>query len=231
MTVSGIYAIVNIVTGRRYVGSSVDVEARFKQHRRDLSSGKHHNSPLQLAWRKYGASGFRFETIECVEPQRLVEREQYHLDCTQPNVYNVAIVVAAPMLGRTHETSIKTRLKIGAANRGKARSPELREALRRQNLGKRHSVATRMKMSAAHSGKPSPKSPAHMELLRQHNIGRPLSATQRAKIGAAHRGRKQSADWIAKRAAAWIGRGHSEEARRKMRAARLAYLARTREVA
>jgi len=61
----GIYAIVNNVIGRIYlghVGSTFD--RRWSHHRDSLNRGKHHNKELQRDWTQLGASAFEFVVIE-----------------------------------------------------------------------------------------------------------------------------------------------------------------------
>lgn len=77
---SGVYIIVNLVTGMVYVGSSIHLDARMKQHRCDLLAGRHCNVHLQRSWNKYGSAAFLFWVIEFVSPERVIEREQYYID-------------------------------------------------------------------------------------------------------------------------------------------------------
>lgn len=51
---SGVYQIYNTVNGKRYIGSSIHIEQRFKEHLRNLRANKHVNAHLQSAWNKYG---------------------------------------------------------------------------------------------------------------------------------------------------------------------------------
>lgn len=44
----GIYAIINVQTGRRYIGSSINVRKRLLGHRRALQRGIHINEHLPL---------------------------------------------------------------------------------------------------------------------------------------------------------------------------------------
>lgn len=37
---SGIYQIYNPITNKRYIGSSIHIEQRFKEHIRNLKSGR-----------------------------------------------------------------------------------------------------------------------------------------------------------------------------------------------
>lgn len=89
--VSGVYAIVHD-DGRRYIGSSVNVLHRVKEHRWKLSKGEHCNDKLQKAWAKYGAEAFRFLFVEQSDEQ--VAREQHHIDtlraCDREIGFNLA---------------------------------------------------------------------------------------------------------------------------------------------
>lgn len=78
---SGIYRIFCVDSEKSYVGSAVNIEARWRLHRHDLRQKKHHSTHLQRAWDKYGEKAFSFEIIEEVtELESLVQREQFHLD-------------------------------------------------------------------------------------------------------------------------------------------------------
>lgn len=50
---AGVYQIYNEETGKRYIGSSIDVERRLKEHKRNLKAHRHSNQHLQNAWNKY----------------------------------------------------------------------------------------------------------------------------------------------------------------------------------
>lgn len=64
MSRAGVYTITNKVTGKVYVGSSGDIDARWKSHRASLRSNRHCNSGLQHDWCKYGEESFVFEVVE-----------------------------------------------------------------------------------------------------------------------------------------------------------------------
>ena len=55
---SGIYLIVNLVNGKRYIGSSVDIYNRLHDHLSNLKHNRAHNAHLQAAWNKYGDKAF-----------------------------------------------------------------------------------------------------------------------------------------------------------------------------
>lgn len=83
MKLCGIYQIQNKVNNKIYIGSSIDIEQRWKTHRSELKSKHHHNSNLQNAWHEYGEENFVFEIIEIVEDKNnLIDREQHYMDLT-----------------------------------------------------------------------------------------------------------------------------------------------------
>lgn len=60
MSIIGIYCIVNKVNYKKYVGSSINVKNKFRQHKHTLNNNKHCNKHLQLAWNKCKATNFEF---------------------------------------------------------------------------------------------------------------------------------------------------------------------------
>lgn len=91
--VSGIYEIENIINGKKYIGSSKNINERWMHHRKNLKHNKHENSYLQRAYNKYGVQSFQFKIIEKVALNKLLEREQFWLDKYQTykrkNGYNI----------------------------------------------------------------------------------------------------------------------------------------------
>ena len=91
---SGIYVIRNTATGKRYVGASLNVEARWQMHTRDLNENKHTNKRLGQDWRLYGADAFEFTLIEEIpdgDKAHIAERENYHIERLRPSgIYNNA---------------------------------------------------------------------------------------------------------------------------------------------
>lgn len=94
---AGIYQICCLPTGKVYIGSAVNLRARWEQHRRTLRQGIHRNSYLQQAWNRYGEEEFTFTILELVAPADLLAAEQGWLDRTKStdrtigfNIYDVA---------------------------------------------------------------------------------------------------------------------------------------------
>lgn len=79
---SGIYCIENKKNNKRYIGSSVDIEDRFRHHKSSLRHNRHSNKHLQASWEKYGEDSFEFFIIES-EISDLYEleiREDFHIE-------------------------------------------------------------------------------------------------------------------------------------------------------
>lgn len=84
MAVSGVYQILCKSNGHRYVGSSVDIEGRQKEHVRTLKRGKHRNKALQYAWETWGETDFVMSTlIECSE-EDLTRQENLCIEKLKP---------------------------------------------------------------------------------------------------------------------------------------------------
>lgn len=85
--VSGVYRIRNLVNGHCYIGSAVNVRARWAAHRHALT--KHRKAPpkLQRAWDKYGAGAFSFEVVLECQKDALLVNEQAVIDAETPR-YN-----------------------------------------------------------------------------------------------------------------------------------------------
>lgn len=63
---SGIYAIVNSLDNKKYIGSTGTLRKRFRQHYAALVKGTHANCHLQRAVNKYGIDKFYFEEYPSV---------------------------------------------------------------------------------------------------------------------------------------------------------------------
>ena len=76
----GIYRITDLTTGKSYIGQSVDIKERFRQHIKSaLTYGKVTNK-LYSAMQKSGVHNFVFEVLEEVTRDKLNERETYWIE-------------------------------------------------------------------------------------------------------------------------------------------------------
>lgn len=73
---SGIYIIKNTYDGKVYIGQSVDVKRRIRDHKRLLKFGIHKNTYLQNAFNLY-KEHMDFRIIEMCEIRELDDREQH----------------------------------------------------------------------------------------------------------------------------------------------------------
>ena len=77
---TGIYKITNLDNGKMYVGQAVDINRRWKDHKRLLNKNQHGNSHLQSSWNKHGENKFDFSIIELCNENELDEKEIYWID-------------------------------------------------------------------------------------------------------------------------------------------------------
>jgi len=117
---SGVYQILNLINGKRYIGSTINFNNRLKEHRCSLLGNYHKNKHLQNAYNKYGIENFETTIIEYCEKEQLESREQYWMDFYGfENIYN--------------------NRPLAFTNRGRKMSPE--HALAKRLL--RHTEATK----------------------------------------------------------------------------------------
>lgn len=78
----GIYKIQNKVNNKIYIGQSICIEKRWKEHQNNAFNINTHtyNYPLYRAIRKYGLENFQFTVIEETSIENLTEEEQYWID-------------------------------------------------------------------------------------------------------------------------------------------------------
>ena len=81
---SGIYKILNTIDERIYVGSSKNMEKRFKVHKCELNTKKHKNPHLLNFINKYGIDKLSFEVLEYCEKDKLEEKENYYFTLLSP---------------------------------------------------------------------------------------------------------------------------------------------------
>lgn len=101
---SGIYAIRNSNNGKLYVGSSVNLNARRKQHFSDLRCRRHSNQHLQRAFNRYGEEAFFWEVLQELPASELLSAEKSWFEstncCSPDSGYNMVIHPEAPTRGR-----------------------------------------------------------------------------------------------------------------------------------
>lgn len=123
LNISGIYAIVNTVNGKQYIGRAGCLRRRYTRHLNDFKLKKHRNQHLQRSYENYGSEAFQFKVLEYLPKSELVEREQYYLDQIKENrelYYNISLLSSGPGNCLTEES----RKKISATLLGHKHSKE-----------------------------------------------------------------------------------------------------------
>lgn len=92
----GIYKITNIINNKVYIGQSINIEKRVKEHFYKVQCSKDisFNSILHQAIRKYGAENFTWEVlIECSieDIDKLEQKYIQEYNSIAPNGYNILI--------------------------------------------------------------------------------------------------------------------------------------------
>jgi group I intron endonuclease len=170
--ISGIYEIRNVINGKRYIGSAVNIRKRWNVHRCLLRSTRHHSRLLQNSWNKYGEIHFVFSILRLVQNvSSLIEIEQCYIDNLKPE-YNIQ-KIADSRIGVNHTEETRKRMSINHADVSGPNNP---------NFGVKASEEKRRKMRDAHadfSGKNNPnygkntkpvlQFTKNMDFLARHN--------------------------------------------------------------
>lgn len=156
-SISGIYAIVNKINGKKYIGSSVNTAQRWRVHKSELEKGIHHSIVLQRAYNKYGCKSFDFINLEECSNVDLLKREQFYIDVFLPE-YNVN-KTAGNMLGYKHSEETKNKIKLSSTGRKhseetKKKMSENQTGEKNHGFGKKHTEEHKIKIGNSGKGKP-----------------------------------------------------------------------------
>ena len=136
---TGIYEIFCTVNGRRYIGSAVHFEKRWRLHFTQLQAGKHHSVHLQRAWNKHGADAFVFRVLEECEREQLIEREQAAIDRLAPEFNGRPD--AGSQLGLKHRPESRRLMSVNSARNAAFAGRRHSEESKRQISEKKRGVA------------------------------------------------------------------------------------------
>ena len=87
-----LYEIKNKINGKRYIGRTKNIKARWNRHLSELRKNKHHCLYLQRAWNKYGEDNFEFSIIDSRETlEEIKELESSYINVLDNSkLYNVS---------------------------------------------------------------------------------------------------------------------------------------------
>lgn len=119
----GVYAIIHLPTGRRYIGAGWNIDARWRLHKSQMKRGVHPNPRLQAAFDDGGEDAMAYVVLEQCPPGRegLDIREQHWLDSVS--------VFPGMLLNRS---------RFVESNKGCPTAPETKAKLREQKLGNQY---------------------------------------------------------------------------------------------
>lgn len=150
-SVSGIYCIENIINGKKYIGSSINIHKRKNSHFYGLKRNKHKNCKLQNSYNLHGKEAFIFYLLLEVDDKKiLIEKEQYFINEIKP-AYNINLIANSSLGVKRSE---ETKQKVREANLG-LKHPEWRNKIKSKAQGgenhwtknKKFSEESKQKMS------------------------------------------------------------------------------------
>lgn len=190
----GVYKIVNNINGKTYVGQSINIKARWKDHINTLNRNDSHSVLLQRAWNKYGPENFSFEVLELCPEDMLDEVEVKYINFydTIKNGYNIESGG-----NKNKHLPEETKRKISNAHRGICFSEETKQKMSKSRTGegnsmygRHHTEEAKRKMSEAKKGRPGhPSTEYQKERARLANLGKVVSEETRKKLSEAAKGR------------------------------------------
>lgn len=189
----GIYKITNFINGKVYIGQSINIKNRWKDHINSLNRKDSSCTLLQRAWNKYGEENFSFEILELCSEEMLDEVESKYIDVydSRKNGYNIE-----PGGNINKHLSDETKQKIREAHLGMRASDETKRKMSESRMGEKnpmygqtHSESARKKISDAAKGRPGyPRTDYQKECARLANLGKEVSEETRKKISEANKG-------------------------------------------
>jgi group I intron endonuclease len=135
---AGVYCIKNTVDNRIYIGSSVNILSRIKDHLKRLKGNYHANKFLQVHFKEHG-SCFYFEVLMFCHKKDLIKEEQLMLDNYKSYEkhfgFNIA-KTAGSMIGFKHTD--ETKKSWSKKRSGVKLTFEAKESMSKAKLGSKH---------------------------------------------------------------------------------------------
>jgi group I intron endonuclease len=206
MGYSGIYCLTHRDTGRRYVGSSVNIRNRMRSHLYCARSDA--RICVSRAIRKLGARSFDAHVV-CFAERSEIPIIETHLiaawHTAGPLGFNTFTTATA---NYGHAVYDATRRRLSAANKGKMPSHQCKAAKMEQLKTWRPSP---QHLAALIAGAKKKKPQGFSMKLRMANIGKKHSEESKEKMRSAKLGKKQSPEHIENARLTRIGKKHTAE--------------------
>ena len=211
---SGIYCILHVESGKRYVGQAKRFSERHYEHLKLLKNNKHHCTHLQRAINKYGCAAFSFIILEECDLSIITKREQYWMDHFGfTNLYNLS-PTAQSTLGVKYSAESRERMSAQKRGRKHVYSPE-GLAKQRESIKRLFTPEIRAKIASKLRGrKQQPELLAKMSAIRKGKKATPetldrLLKYAKSKKSAAHKAKQ--AIWVKE---GWIKRRQKERSKK-----------------
>jgi group I intron endonuclease len=217
---AGIYKLTCKINGKIYVGKSVDINRRIKDHKRGRDGYL-----FKRAIKKHGWDSFDLEILEIVknfdklkDNSSLLDREAYYIELFDSTNLEKGYNLCKHSNDTTGtHLSEEHKAKLRIANLGRKMSRESIEKTRQANLGRIVSNETREKLRQASLGKT--KTPHSEETKRKiglGNLGKIVSEETKEKMR-----KPKSEEHKEKMRQVNLGKKLSEETKEKMRQSHL----------
>jgi group I intron endonuclease len=232
--VVGIYKITNLCNGKNYIGQSVDIERRWREHK--CPSMRNKNIYIQNAFKKYGIENFDFEVLQECTKEELNELEikyitelktqgkaEYNIAAggsgnsnqykTEEEMKIIGEKISKAKIGK--KMSEESKRKMSETRKGRKVSDETKEKIRNSNLGRKFSDETKEKIRKLATGR------KHTEETKEkiRKAAKNISPETREKLSKAAKSR--SPEVIEKIRKSATGRKHTEETKEKIRRSKL----------
>ena len=157
----GVYQIRNLINGLIYVGSSEDLDNRWRIHQDRLKRGNHPNARLLADFQEHGLRSFIWEELELSDDDDLYAREDWWIDKLRPYDPNIGYNMYPSANGKGFVRSAEVRRRISDGHKGKRFTEEHRRKISESLTG-----LPRLYGEAVSAGrKASPKAQAAIKAL------------------------------------------------------------------
>lgn len=157
----GVYRILNLVTLKCYIGSTINLNKRKNEHFKTLKKHIHKNIHLQRSFNKYGEANFEFQILEHgeLENLRLNEWKWIKILKTNDRYFGYNFLGEKTEFGKL-SMSFETKTKLSNIKKGRkgtrpnyTHSEETKKKISESNKGKKMSKEFRLNISNRLKGK------------------------------------------------------------------------------